>query len=303
MGMSTKPNLFFISGAQKSGTTWLAATLHTHPQVKAVGEAWLFGLGPDLDTWLNREQVAAWAALPTSANTWRHGLDQAQLERLLLRGMAEAILLRGNPHHKAVGDKTPLGYLRRPEALFDIFPESRFINLVRDGRDVAVSQTFQALRLGDFKWWPTPDAGRRAAEYHLFGRGDPCTLLTPAALETFAGTWRESVEGAARARALWREKFLEFRYEALLADPMSIRAAFSLLGVDSDEAAVRRCVDANDFQARTGRRPGQSDPASMMRKGVAGDWVNYFSPADKAAYKQSCGRLLIDLGYVADEQW
>lgn len=302
--MSQRPVIFFISGAQKSGTTWLTATLHSHPQVKAVGEAWFFGGGDcDLDTWLNREKVREWAARPMGRSSWRHNLSIEQLERALLRSLAEAILLRGHPHHKAVGDKTPLGYLRRPEALFDIFPDSKFINIVRDGRDVAVSQAFQALREGDFGWWPSLDQGRKAAEFHLHGRGDPCPLLTPAAVRGLAGTWRESVEGAGRARSLWSEKFIEFRYEELLEDPMRIRTAFALLGVDADEASVRRCVDANAFEARTGRRPGQSDPTSPIRKGVAGDWVNYFAEPDKAAYKQACGTLLIDAGYAADLDW
>jgi hypothetical protein len=301
--MNHRPTLFFISGAQKSGTTWLTSTLHSHPQVKAVGEAWFFGIGPDLDTWLDRERVAAWAALPTSANTWRHGLTGEQLERLLLRGMAEAILLRGRPHHKAVGDKTPLGYLRRPGALFDIFPDARFINIVRDGRDVAVSQAFQALRHGDFGWWLSPEEGRRAAEFHLQGRGAACPLLTPAAMQSLADLWRESVEGARRAAALWKDQFLEFRYETLLADPMSVRAAFGLLGVDADDGTVRKCVEANDFKARTGRRPGESDPTSPIRKGIAGDWVNHFAEPQKAIYKRVCGNLLIELGYAADDRW
>jgi hypothetical protein len=302
--MSHRPTLFFISGAQKSGTTWLAATLHSHPQVKAVGEAWLFGGGAcDLDTWLNREKVREWAARPMGRNTWRNGLTPEQLERLLLRGLGEAIMLRGAPHHKAVGDKTPLGYLRRPEALFDVFPDSRFINIVRDGRDVAVSQAFLALRDNDVTWWNSADQLRRAADFHLYGRGEPCPLFAPGAIGIPAGLWRESIEGARRARALWKDQFIEFRYEALLADPMSVRAAFVLLGVDADEATVRRCVDANSFEARTGRRPGDADPTSAIRKGIAGDWKNYFTEADKALYKQVCAPLLIDLGYAADNDW
>jgi hypothetical protein len=102
---------------------------------------------------------------------------------------------------------------------------------------------------------------------------------------------------------LWKDQFLEFRYEQLLANPMSVWAAFALLGVDATDAAVRPCVEANKFETRTGRERGQSDPTSVMRKGVAGDWIAYFSDQDKTLYKEACGQLLVELGYAPNNAW
>lgn len=54
------------------------------------------------------------------------------------------------------------------------------------------------------------------------------------------------------------------------------------------------------FQALSGRQPGQEDLSSKMRKGVAGDWRNHFTPAVQAAFAEVTADLVTYMGY-ADE--
>jgi hypothetical protein len=57
-------------------------------------------------------------------------------------------------------------------------------------------------------------------------------------------------------------------------------------------------VYANRFEAKTkGRRAGTEDTASHYRKGVAGDWVNHFTPEVAAAFEERFGDLPQKLGY------
>jgi hypothetical protein len=57
-------------------------------------------------------------------------------------------------------------------------------------------------------------------------------------------------------------------------------------------------VYANRFEAKTkGRRAGTEDTASHYRKGVAGDWVNHFTPEVAAAFEERFGGLPQRLGY------
>ena len=63
-------------------------------------------------------------------------------------------------------------------------------------------------------------------------------------------------------------------------------------------------VRANRFESWTGgRKRGQEDVASHERKGVAGDWQNYFTPRVAAAFRSRYGSLLIATGYETDERW
>lgn len=68
-------------------------------------------------------------------------------------------------------------------------------------------------------------------------------------------------------------------------------------------AWLRKAIDAQSFQKLAGRKRGQEDPKSHYRKGVAGDWVNYLTGANKELFKERWGQLLIDLGYEKDLSW
>ena len=52
-----------------------------------------------------------------------------------------------------------------------------------------------------------------------------------------------------------------------------------------------------------GRRPGDEDPASLLRKGVSGDWRDAFTGEDRRVFKEEAGDLLVELGYEKDLGW
>jgi hypothetical protein len=63
-------------------------------------------------------------------------------------------------------------------------------------------------------------------------------------------------------------------------------------------------VYSHRFEAQTkGRRAGEENPASHYRKGVAGDWVNNFTPEHVEAFNQRFGGLLQKLGYETGDDW
>lgn len=51
------------------------------------------------------------------------------------------------------------------------------------------------------------------------------------------------------------------------------------------------------------RAAGDADNSKFHRKGIAGDWKNYFSRESCELFDKLEGRLLIDLGYESDESW
>lgn len=52
------------------------------------------------------------------------------------------------------------------------------------------------------------------------------------------------------------------------------------------------------FTALTGRRPGEEDPRSKLRKGVSGDWRNHFTPVVQAAFSDVSAGLVSYMGYT-----
>lgn len=58
-----------------------------------------------------------------------------------------------------------------------------------------------------------------------------------------------------------------------------------------------------DFVSRAGRGQGTEDINHHYRKGVSGDWKNYFTEPLKDSFKKNWGDLLIQLNYEKDLNW
>jgi hypothetical protein len=66
---------------------------------------------------------------------------------------------------------------------------------------------------------------------------------------------------------------------------------------------VEMAVEKFSMQRATGRRPGEEDRSTLIRKGVVGDWVNHFSREAAVAFDRVAGETLVALGYEADRAW
>ncbi len=266
--------VFFVVGCQKSGTTWLQALLNAHPAVCCGGEGHFTDLiGPmmqqvvklyndDLRTTVNFSQDEVLSIVRLLA-------DQAFLRYLAPRPDPQAVTL--------LGDKTPEAALAMP-ALAALYPGARFIHAIRDGRDGAVSGWAHLNRLGS--------AGRFAsfAEY----------------AEYFAAVhWVPYIQAAQQAGARMPGRYIEARYEEMIADPLSqTRRLLEFLGADPAGAAT--CVEAASFRTLSGGRdPGQEDARSHFRKGVVGEWRSAFDDEALRRFQAAGGDMLERLGYAA----
>ena len=52
-----------------------------------------------------------------------------------------------------------------------------------------------------------------------------------------------------------------------------------------------------------GRKAGDEDRSSFIRKGVAGDWVNHFTKDTSKLFQELAGDALLALGYEKDPEW
>ncbi len=97
---------------------------------------------------------------------------------------------------------------------------------------------------------------------------------------------------------------LLIRYEDMLADtPAIMRRVFDHYQVNIAEDKLAAIVEANTFQKTTGRKPGEAQANAFNRKGIAGDWVNFFSDDQTAAFKLVAADALAKLGYAQSEAW
>jgi Sulfotransferase domain len=117
----------------------------------------------------------------------------------------------------------------------------------------------------------------------------------------------ETVRSCAAIQQTWLESGEELlRYEDLLERDLEILEPLLTqecpLGVPAEQ--VREAVLACRFETLTGGWPrGVEDVRSHERRGVAGDWRNYFTDRVTRAFKARFGDLLVAAGYEKDLQW
>jgi hypothetical protein len=101
---------------------------------------------------------------------------------------------------------------------------------------------------------------------------------------------------------------LEIKMEDLLHDENEqFFRIFSFLGLFSEaltQNEIKDILATESFVKKTkGRKQGDEDPRHHYRKGIAGDWKNYFKDIHKDYFKSKYQFLLEKLDYEKNDEW
>ncbi len=289
---------FVVFACPKSGTTWLQRLLCAHPQLhcaetRAPGRYLKIDANAYSAPHVSLEEyVSILARYLHPAPEPRDGFARDLLFDLWDTIGESVARESGKP---IVGEKlTPFAGTEAESVrrLHEYNPGLCFINLVRDGRDVAVSGFAQQ----------TSNAIRRAGEAEATALRDrlEARQIPDDFLELWASMWTACVDAGAEGEGLF-ERSIRVRYEGLLADPEGqLARVLRLVGADDDAGAVRHCLDAASFEALSGgREPGREDRGHFFRKGIAGDWANWLTPAQNGAFCARAGARLERAAHAA----
>jgi hypothetical protein len=267
MASRSQSGPIFLGGAGRSGTTLLRVMLDMHPRIFC---------GPELKI---LPAIAEWYQALTRdfvnviQSYYNSPADLQRCFREFIEGLVEnARTKSGKPRW---AEKTPHNVIfMRP--LGELFPDARFIHMIRDGRDVA------------------------------------CSLLTMDWLNPLTGRKWDYVQNMASAARYWCEvvtagrqmaahpsiagRVLELRYEALVADPEAVmRHVLDFVGepwhpvVLSYHTKIR---DQEPFEASTAQASKPVTDRSIGR------WRRDMTATNKAAFQAEAGELLGTLGYA-----
>jgi len=269
----------FVIGSGRAGTTLLRAMLDSHPELAVPPENYLITeLEPRRDAFEGAGGLAVDAFLDELvSHQWfkrfeltrrdvRGELDAGDAAgfadgiRALYRAYARA---RGKPRY---GDKTPV-YVSSVDAIAALFEESRFVHLIRDGRDVACS---------------------------FLAQED----MRPNGVVEAALLWRERVEAGLEAgERLGPDRYVELRYEQLVADPEPVlRRLCEFIDVAYDPAMLAYRSRASDLTRHDGgpeRHRGVFMPPTRDLR----NWERELDRAQVEAFELAAGDLLDRLSY------
>ena len=279
----------FVVGLGRSGNTLLRLMLDAHPDLAIPPETDFI---PEVAARCGGADEPRAEFVAAVTGHWRFTdlrIDSAELERRVARiepfdtgaGLRALYSLYAEKFGKArFGDKSPF-YLDHMPLIERLLPEARFVHVIRDGRDVAVS--IKPL-------WFGPDSIRTAARW-----------------------WRDGIERARTAGAGLRH-YLELRFEDLVVDTEpSLRRVCDFVALPWDPAMLAYHERAADRIAEV-RREGRGDRGELIatveqrraihamtrdppRADRIGRWRDELRRWQRWYFELVAGDLLRELGY------
>ena len=298
---------FFILGHARSGTTLLMRLARLHPEVHCNYQAHFFTRQPLLKSLVNTPETEEWLA--RKSNRWNQGRD---LSPLVLRGAADFIMERDalREGKRIVGDKSPSSTIHGQAVrdMHSIYPDAKLVYIVRDGRDVLVSERFRNF-VEESKFLSRED--KRILQ-DLRKDQTPFTngtrsIFTETFLRRVAAGWVKNLqETEDEGRRLFGDSYFSIRYEDLLSKPFfEVTKLWKFLGVEditgSLVEAVKNEIGSNPDEEWQARR--NEGIASFLPKGQAGNWQRLFTARDRSLFKEIAGNMLIHWHYEKDLDW
>ncbi|HEX3862724.1 MAG TPA: sulfotransferase [Stellaceae bacterium] len=264
----------FLVGCPRSGTTWLQIILGSHSEIATRRETHLFdGYMASLYNHWQREVYAP------HKDGLRVLLDQAEFDTAI-RHFCDVVFAKiaaSKPGADYILEKTP-GHVLHHHTIRRLYPESRFLHLVRDPRAVVAS--LLAVKKEPWGSWAPADAFQAAR------------------------IWRNHV---AIGHELARDHAacLELRFEDLVATPDAVLdRLYRWLGLDPvtyDTERFSLCHLKQHQGEGEQSDPAREDRGNFFRHGLVNGWATELTRAQIAVVEGICAELIVELGYAPQQ--
>lgn len=290
----------FIVGNSRSGTTMLGRVFDRHSQVHTFDELHFFEHQVDAktirdgSTWSVDRRIALLERLLTTEREYRHlfakvkkGQYKAQAEIILSLAKGEdpisvyeAFLISESIEHgKSIPCEQTPRYLFYVQEILDAFPDAIVVNMVRDPRDVLLSQKNKwRRRLIDSKRTPLNETIRAWVNYHPY---------------IIARLWVSAVRTARRFEG--EQRFISVRFEDLLLQPeASVRALCSFAGIAFEPNMLQVSQIGSSTEVDKSEEMGIDGSRSYV-------WRNGgLTDVELAICQSVAGKEMLKMGYVAE---
>jgi len=278
--LNTEP--FFIVGVGRSGTTLLRLMLNSHPNIAIPYESHFItdylqrvdSYGP-LEQRSNLESLLHDIFSEEMLLGWDHKFDREEVIRDIPGPVTLGSVFDGVYRNYARaknkvrwGDKSD--YLDRMHLINDIFPNAKFVHIVRDGRDVVNS----VLKL---PWGPNDMLG--AAQW-----------------------WHEHVKLAQIVgRVLGKNRYHTIRYEDLIANPrLELTKVCDFIGEDYSSDMLAYHKDTKNLIPKN-RRSQHHNTDSLPKSDRCYAWKKEMSATHQALFNRIGESSLREFGYEIPE--
>ncbi len=118
-------------------------------------------------------------------------------------------------------------------------------------------------------------------------------------------TWSEFVDKWIFNTKVTNNRAVVIKYEDMKSDCSNtlLTTIKTLTQGSTNEVKLKEIADKFSFENMSGRKEGNEVRSSFMRKGIVGDWENYFNTESRVLIDKYAGIQLIKLGYEKNSSW
>jgi Sulfotransferase domain len=177
----------------------------------------------------------------------------------------------------------------------------------RDGRDVMISAYYHFLFHNELNLPYGVERRRKTLGFKDFHdiRANLPRFIEYMFTEFPIGGWTTRFNWSQFVESWIDKPVTSVRYEDMLQHTVATLARV-LRDLTAQEFCTERLSQVDkqySFHHLTGRQPGQEKKNTFIRKGIAGDWKNNFSPEARQVFAEFGGPQLIKLGYEPNDHW
>lgn len=262
----------FIIGSPRSGTTWLHSMLGDHPDVASIAPVELTHFSNYLPAIIDRYNLQK----KNIASGINQGLpviwDDAEFLEFL-RSFSDSVyskVLAHKPHATHIADKHP-NYSNYTDVILKVYPNAKFIHMIRDGRDVVISAKSAKVTANIM----TEDVGEMTRKWVKFIRS---------------------------SRTVDKARCFEVKYEDVMAQTgVFLKQIFAFCGLSGDDPVIADIVARNSIDIKPVSASNTS--INALRNNKSRLYVEKLTLEERYIFQTIGGDLMKEMGYCDNDDW
>ncbi|MEE9373998.1 MAG: sulfotransferase domain-containing protein [Saprospiraceae bacterium] len=182
--------------------------------------------------------------------------------------------------------------------------DKKVVHLIRDGRDIMVS-AYHYFLLND---QIDPRRKRYWRDKMKAENIDNVKINLSSFIKIFINNFRSgwSVKTWPKYVNHYQNRPLtiQIKYEELNQNTEATMTKLMYsLGITFRKEKLKAVIKKYHFETQTGRKKGEENPKSFLRKGSVNDWKNFFTKESAEVFNFYAGDALIRAGYESNKNW
>lgn len=236
---------FFVLGTMKSGTTWLMECLNYHPEITCFNEIMILSLLRDgIGKLLNNVNKQILDGASTTFNEFAYPVPEFVHQDVddIISTIWKNLIYKTGKNSKFFGEKSP-DYIGILEDIVQWYPKAKYIHIVRNPKDVAVSYYHHYRREAKFYDDGKINQIKDLSQASKRERSKESLILDAITL------WKADQSIIESMKQRFPDRFITVKYEDM-KNPKTLNSIYSFIGAKTSVELCNCVLEATDINER-----------------------------------------------------